>query len=121
MLKTLLLSVALIATPSYAVAESKKTFKQQGISSWYGTPFHGRKTASGETFNMHSLTAAHRTLPLGSKVKVTNTSNGKSVILKINDRGPFHGNRVLDVSKAAATQLGMLSKGTSHVSIERLF
>lgn len=119
MLKALLLSVALIATPSYVVAETKQ-FKQSGISSWYGRQFHGRTTANGEIFNMHGMTAAHRTLPLGCTIRVTNKSNGKSVILKVNDRGPYAGNRVLDVSHAAAKHLGMVNSGTANVLIERI-
>ena len=90
--------------------------RQVGEASWYGPGFHGRKTASGDTFNMHALSAAHRTLPLPSYVRVTNTSNGMSVIVKINDRGPFHGNRIIDLSYAAAKVLGI--KGTGHVALE---
>ncbi|STZ77164.1 septal ring lytic transglycosylase RlpA family protein [Bergeriella denitrificans] len=94
------------------------SFSQSGNASWYGPGFHGRKTASGERYNMNALTAAHRTLPLGSTVKVTNTRNGRSVIVRVNDRGPFHGNRVLDLSKAAAARLGFVNQGTAHVKIE---
>lgn len=90
--------------------------RQLGQASWYGPGFQGRKTASGERFNMHALTAAHRTLPLPSYVRVTNTSNGMSVIVKINDRGPFHSNRIIDLSYAAANVLGI--KGTGHVALE---
>lgn len=90
--------------------------RQVGEASWYGPGFHGRKTASGDTFNMHALSAAHRTLPLPSYVRVTNTRNGMSVIVKINDRGPFHGNRIIDLSYAAAKVLGI--KGTGHVALE---
>lgn len=97
-----------------------RKFSQTGVASWYGRQFHGRKTASGETFNMHALTAAHRTLPLNCYVRVTNQSNGKSVVVKINDRGPFHGNRVLDLSYGAAKQLGITDAGTAKVSIERV-
>lgn len=95
-------------------------FKQTGLASWYGRKFHGRKTASGDTFDMNALTAAHRSLPLNCYVKVTNKSNGKSVVVKVNDRGPFHGNRVLDLSYGAAKQLGITSKGVGNVSIERV-
>ncbi|QEY24975.1 septal ring lytic transglycosylase RlpA family protein [Neisseria animalis] len=94
------------------------SFTQSGNASWYGPVFHGRKTANGERFNMNAMTAAHRTLPLGSTIKVTNTRNGKSIIVRVNDRGPFHGNRVLDLSKAAAAKLGFLGQGTAHVKIE---
>lgn len=97
-----------------------RKFSQTGVASWYGRQFHGRKTASGETFNMHALTAAHRTLPLNCYVRVTNQNNGKSVVVKINDRGPFHGNRVLDLSYGAAKKLGITDAGTAKVSIERV-
>jgi len=90
--------------------------RQLGQASWYGPGFQGRKTASGERFNMHALTAAHRTLPLPSYVRVTNTSNGMSVIVKVNDRGPFHSDRIIDLSYAAANVLGI--KGTGHVALE---
>lgn len=95
-------------------------FKQTGLASWYGRQFHGRKTASGDTFDMNGLTAAHRSLPLNCYIKVTNKSNGKSVIVKVNDRGPFHGNRVLDLSYGAAKQIGLTQKGVGNVSIERV-
>lgn len=91
---------------------------QTGMASWYGKAHHGKKTASGERFNMYGLTAAHRKLPLGTLVRVTNVANGKSVIVKINDRGPFHGNRVLDLSKGAAQALDMTKTGTAKVQIE---
>lgn len=90
--------------------------RQTGEASWYGPGFHGRKTASGETFNMHALSAAHRTLPLPSYLRVTNTRNGMSVIVKVNDRGPYHGNRIIDLSYAAARVLGIT--GTGHVALE---
>ena len=94
----------------------------KGLASWYGKRFHGRKTASGERFDMHALTAAHRTLPLGSKVRVTNTANGKSVVVKINDRGPFHDpkRRIIDLSYAAASKLNIVAQGTAPVRVERL-
>lgn len=95
-------------------------FKQNGIASWYGRQFHGRKTASGETFDMNGLTAAHRTLPMNCYIKVTNKDNGKSVIVKVNDRGPFHGNRVLDLSYGAAKAIGITQRGTGNVTIERV-
>ena len=97
-----------------------RKFTQNGVASWYGRQFHGRKTASGETFDMNAMTAAHRSLPLNCYIRVTNKDNGKSVVVKVNDRGPFHGNRVLDLSYAAAKQLGMSSAGTGNVSIERV-
>lgn len=91
-----------------------------GEASYYGRELAGNRTASGERFNPGALTAAHRTLPLGSKLRVTNKSNGKSVVVRINDRGPFHGRRVLDVSLAAAQQIGMIRSGKATVSMELL-
>ena len=97
-----------------------RKFSQTGMASWYGRQFHGRKTASGETFDMNGLTAAHRSLPLNCYIRVTNKNNGKSVIVKVNDRGPFHGNRVVDLSYGAAKSLGITNAGTASVSIERV-
>ena len=97
-----------------------RRFSQTGVASWYGRQFHGRKTASGETFDMNGLTAAHRSLPLNCYIRVTNKENGKSVVVKVNDRGPFHGNRVLDLSYGAAKRLGVTNAGVAKVSIERV-
>ncbi len=91
---------------------------QVGVASFYGAEFHGRPTSSGEIYDMNSLTAAHPTLPLGTLVKVTNLANNKSVIVKVNDRGPFKKNRIIDVSYEAAKQLGFLNEGTALVKIE---
>lgn len=93
-------------------------FRQQGVASWYGQKFHGYHTANGEVYNMYALTAAHKTLPLPSFLKVTNQINGKSVVVRVNDRGPFHDDRILDLSYAAALQLGYMAKGTAPVDIE---
>lgn len=101
-------------------SEAVRKFSQTGIASWYGRQFNGRKTASGEIYNMNALTAAHPTLPLNCYVRVTNEQNGKSVIVKINDRSPFEGNRVLDLSYGAAKQLGMVDSGSAKVKIERV-
>jgi rare lipoprotein A len=90
------------------------------MASWYGPGFHGRETASGEPFNQHALTAAHRTLPLGTKAKVTNLDTGQSVHVKINDRGPYVPGRHLDLSRAAAALLGLLKKGVAKVKIEAM-
>jgi rare lipoprotein A len=95
-------------------------FEQQGKASWYGRLFHGRKTASGEKYNMNAMTAAHKTLPLASWVRVTNEANHKTVVVKINDRGPYVKGRVIDLSYAAAAKLGMRSDGTQKVKIEGL-
>jgi rare lipoprotein A len=97
---------------------SKPSFEQKGEASWYGPGFHGEETASGETFNQNKMTAAHPTLPLGSKAEVTNLETGKSVEVIINDRGPYANNRVIDLSKAAAKKIGMTKDGTAEVAIE---
>jgi rlpA-like protein len=90
------------------------------FASYYGEPFHGRPTSSGEPFDMNAYTAAHRTLPFGTMVEVTNLENGKKVIVRINDRGPFVGNREIDLSRAAAEALGMIGQGIARVSIKRV-
>lgn len=88
-----------------------------GVASWYGRPYHGRRTASGEIYNMNQLTAAHPTLPFGTRVLVTNLENGRTVVVTINDRGPFKPNRIIDVSRKAATQLGFVSQGLTRVRV----
>ena len=93
---------------------------QRGKASYYADQFHGRKTASGKTFNMHAMTMAHRTLPFGSKVRVTCTSTGKSVIVTVNDRGPVPRDRIADLSYGAAKSLGFVSKGITEIKLERL-
>jgi rare lipoprotein A len=93
---------------------------QEGPASWYGSKYHGRKTSSGERYNKEAMTAAHKTLPFGTKVKVTNLANNESVILRINDRGPFVGNRIIDVSEAAARKLEMRGAGIARVEVEVL-
>jgi rare lipoprotein A len=93
---------------------------ETGLASWYGRRFHGRLTASGEVFNQEKFTAAHRTLPWGTRVKITNLNNGKSVEVRINDRGPFGRGRIIDVSRAAARVLGMVESGITTVRIEWL-
>ncbi len=103
---------------TYRTLATADNFVQEGEASWYGPGFHGRKTASGEVFNMNAMTAAHKRLPFGARVKVTNLANGKSIVLRINDRGPFHGNRVIDLSKAAAIKLGVIKAGRAKVRIE---
>jgi rare lipoprotein A len=96
------------------------TYQETGIASWYGREFQGRKTASGEIFDMKALSAAHRTLPLGTVIRVTNLENLKSIKLTVNDRGPFNGNRILDLSYGAARELGFIARGTAPVRIEAL-
>jgi rare lipoprotein A len=105
-------------TPLNSVASNVRTNGLQGTASYYGGKFHGRKTASGERFNQEGRTAAHKTLPLGTKVRVTNLRNGETVDVKINDRGPYHGGRIIDLSKGAARELGMLPAGTAKVKLE---
>lgn len=104
----------------YQTLAHSKGFEQFGEASWYGPGFHGKKTANGEIYDMHDMTAAHKELPLGTTVEVTNAQNGKKVVVRINDRGPFHGNRVLDLSKAAAEALGVLNHGVAEVHIRAL-
>lgn len=101
-------------------AADASDFRQTGRASWYGRDFHGRRTANGERFNMNALTAAHRTLPLSSFIRVTNPSNGKWVVVKVNDRGPYKRGRVLDLSYAAAKVIGLVHAGTGRVKIEGL-
>ncbi|CAI8706072.1 septal ring lytic transglycosylase RlpA family protein [Pseudomonas serboccidentalis] len=95
-------------------------YDQTGVASYYGAKHHGKRTASGEAFNQNSLTAAHRQLPFGTRVKVTNLKNEKSCIVRINDRGPHTRGRLIDVSREAAERLGMLSSGTARVRIQAL-
>ena len=104
----------------YQPTKKIESFSQTGKASWYGPGFHGKKTSSGERFDMNTLSAAHRTLPIPSYARVTNLSNGKSVVVRINDRGPFHGNRVMDLSKAAAKELGFIHTGTANVKVEQI-
>ncbi len=89
-----------------------------GVASWYGGTFHGRTTASGEPYDMHAMTAAHPSLPFGTKVRVTNLENGRSVVLRINDRGPFAKRRIIDVSRHAAEHLGFLGAGVARVRVQ---
>ncbi len=104
----------------YYVLDSEHGYAAIGTASWYGTKFHGRRTSNGEIYNMYSMTAASPDLPLPSYVKVTNLTNHKQVIVRVNDRGPFHKNRLIDLSYAAAKKLGMLAKGTASVRIEAI-
>ena len=96
------------------------SLKFSGTASWYGGRFHGRTTANGERYNMHELTAAHRSLPFDTLVRVINKDNGRSVIVRINDRGPYAGRRIIDLSKAAASRIGMINAGTASVVLEVL-
>jgi rare lipoprotein A len=106
---------------TYTPVVNTQPFRQRGVASWYGRKFQGQKTASGEPYDMFKMTAAHKTLPIPSYVKVTNLANGKSVVVRINDRGPFHSNRIIDLSYAAASRIGIAAKGSGLVEIERVF
>jgi rare lipoprotein A len=108
------------AKPLTDDGDDASDFHQTGRASWYGRGFHGRRTANGERYDMHALTAAHRTLPLGSYVRVTNPATSRSVVVRINDRGPYARGRVIDLSMAAATALDMRRCGTARVKIEGL-
>jgi rare lipoprotein A len=101
-------------------ATSPSSFIQDGIASYYAEEFHGRKTSNGETYDMNDLTAAHQTLPFGTIVKVTNKSTGRSVIVRINDRGPFLKDRIIDLSRGAAEKIGMIGPGSAEVHLEVL-
>jgi len=104
----------------YTPLTSVQSFKQRGMASWYGKKFHGQKTASGELYDMYKMTAAHPTLPIPSYVRVTRVANGKSVIVRVNDRGPFHAGRVMDLSYVAAYKLGYIQAGAAEVTIEAI-
>ena len=99
------------------VDEAAPVWSQEGVASWYGEPFHGRTTASGETYDMEAATAAHPTLPFGTRLRVENLDNGRTFTVRINDRGPFAKGRILDVSRRAARELGMIGPGTARVRI----
>lgn len=101
----------------YSVLDSNDGYVTRGTASWYGEKFHGHKTSNGETFDMYQMTAAHKSLRIPSYAKVTNLSNGRSVIVRVNDRGPFHGDRLIDLSYAAAKKLGYQSHGTAKVEV----
>jgi rare lipoprotein A len=105
---------------TYTPFTDDRPFKQRGMGSWYGKKFHGQKTSSGELYDMYKMTAAHPTLPIPSYARVTNLSNGKQVIVRINDRGPFLSSRIIDLSYTAALKLGYLGKGSSELEVERL-
>ena len=104
----------------YNVKKSSAGYKEKGISSWYGKKFHGHRTSSGEIYNMYAMTAAHKTLPLPTYVRVTHLKNGRSVIVKVNDRGPFHHDRIIDLSYSAAKKLGITATGTGAVEVVAL-
>jgi rare lipoprotein A len=103
---------------TYKTMKSSAGYREKGTATWYGKNFHNQRTSSGERYNMYAMTAAHRTLPLHSYVKVTNIKNRRSVVVRINDRGPFHSSRLIDLSYAAARGIGLLSAGMAQVEIQ---
>lgn len=105
---------------TYYVLPTAEGYKERGGASWYGAKFHGHKTSNGETYNMYEMSAAHKSLPLPTYAKVTNLDNGRSVIVRINDRGPFHEGRIIDLSYAAAKKLGYYSSGIANVEVEAI-
>jgi rare lipoprotein A len=104
----------------YHVLADARDYSEQGIASWYGREFHGRRTSSGEVYDMYAMTAAHKTLPLPTTARVTNLSTGKSIVVRINDRGPFKRGRLIDLSYGAARELGFVSAGTAMVEVQAL-
>ncbi len=105
---------------SYTVMDSAEGYIEDGTASWYGSKFHGHRTSSGEPYDMYKLSAAHKTLPLPTWARVTNLDNGKSTLVRVNDRGPFHSSRIIDLSWAAAVKLGIDQQGTGRVRVEAL-
>jgi rare lipoprotein A len=104
----------------YVPLAAGQAYRERGTASWYGKKFHGQKTSSGEVYDMYAMTAAHRTLPIPSYARVTNVANGRSVIVRINDRGPFHSERIIDLSYAAAYRLGYIQAGSATVEVESI-
>lgn len=109
-----------VAGKTYSIMNSAAGYAETGLASWYGTKFHGRRTSSGEAYDMLALTAAHKTLPIPTYATVTNLDNGRRTIVRINDRGPFHDDRIIDLSYAAAVKLGYHSVGTANVRVEAI-
>lgn len=105
---------------TYRVMDSEEGYEERGIASWYGEKFHGHQTSNGEIFDMYKATAAHKTLPIPSFLRVTNLENNRSIVVRVNDRGPFHGGRLIDLSYAAAVQLGYAARGTTRVHLESI-
>lgn len=103
---------------TYHLLDSAAGYQQRGVASWYGRKFHGRPTANGERYSLYAMTAAHRSLPIPCYVRVTNLENGRSAVVRVNDRGPFHSERIIDLSYAAAVKLGYADKGTALVEVE---
>ena len=103
---------------NYVPIAASQPYREQGAASWYGKKFHGQKTSSGEVYDMYQMSAAHKTLPIPSYARVTNLANGRSVVVRINDRGPFHSDRIIDLSYAAANKLGYIAAGSARVEVE---
>jgi len=110
----------LVGYQRYYVLSNNAGYVERGVASWYGTKFHGKRTSSGEPYDMYAMTAAHKTLPLPTYARVTNLRNGRTVVVKINDRGPFKDNRLIDLSYAAAVKLGITAEGTGLVEVRAL-
>ncbi|MFT5710559.1 MAG: rare lipoprotein A, partial [Halioglobus sp.] len=104
----------------YDILKDARNYREQGIASWYGAKFHGRKTSNGEIYDLYAASAAHKSLPIPSYALVTNLDNGRSVVVRVNDRGPFHADRIIDLSYGAAVKLGYMNKGTARVEVEIL-
>ena len=105
---------------SYEVLPTEEGYRERGIASWYGEKFHGHKTSNGEVFDMYQVSAAHKSLPIPSFLRVTNLDNNRSIVVRVNDRGPFHGDRIVDLSYAAALKLGYADRGTARVQLESI-
>ncbi|MEO5805844.1 septal ring lytic transglycosylase RlpA family protein [Devosia sp.] len=118
MIRKIITATAIAAT--LLSVSTATVYAQCGGASWYGPGFNGKKAASGQTFNENAMTAAHRSLPFGTKLQVTDQRTGKTIQVTINDRGPFHSGRIIDLSKGAATALGFRGRGTTSVCIERI-
>ncbi|WP_376843489.1 septal ring lytic transglycosylase RlpA family protein, partial [Bordetella pertussis] len=104
----------------YVPDTSERPFRQQGLASWYGKKFHGNSTSNGESYDMYAMTAAHPTMPIPSYARVTSKINGRTVIVRVNDRGPFHSDRIMDLSYVAAHKLGIIGPGSGPVTVERI-
>jgi len=109
-----------VAGRKYTPMQSVSSYDESGVASWYGADFHGKNTANGESYDMHTLSAAHKTLPMPTLVRVTNLENDRTVIVRVNDRGPFVKDRLIDLSQAAAKELGYLNQGTARVRVQTL-
>lgn len=109
-----------VSGSTYQILKDYRNYKEQGTASWYGSKFHGHETSNGEIFDIYAASAAHKTLPIPSYARVTNLDNGRSVVVRVNDRGPFHGDRLIDLSYAAAVKLDYMHKGTARVQVEVL-